>query len=172
MRRNIEIKAKISDLTAITERVNAIADCGPTLIDHEDTFFRSSRGRLKLRKFSDSKGELIYYDRPDSIEPSECRYIRSSISAPGEIIEILSRSIGIRGVVRKRRTIYVIGQTRIHLDEVEGLGKFIELEVVLLPGQGATEGVRIARDLIDKLGILEPDLVDKAYIDLLNGGVG
>ena len=59
MKRNIEIKARLRDFDSIIKRVEEIADNGPVIIEQEDTFFNCSRGRLKLRKFSDSKGELI-----------------------------------------------------------------------------------------------------------------
>jgi hypothetical protein len=61
--------------------------------------------------------------------------------------------LGVVGVVRKTRTLYLVGQTRVHLDEVEGLGPFLELEVVLAPGQSAADGERIARDLMGRLGV-------------------
>ncbi|UCG52925.1 MAG: class IV adenylate cyclase [Candidatus Latescibacterota bacterium] len=168
MRRNIEIKARVANLATLVRRVRSIADEGPTIIDQEDTFFHSPRGRLKLRKFSESKGELIYYDRPDLVEPAECRYLRSMTSTPDELLHILSSSLGVRGIVRKRRTLYCVGHTRIHLDAVEALGQYVELEVVLSPDQDAAYGVRVAQDLIEKLGIAKTELVDKAYIDLLD----
>lgn len=167
MNRNIEIKARVYDLKSVVRRTEAVADKGPFIIDQEDTFFHCPKGRLKLRRLSDSEAELIFYDRPDGTAPKECRYIRSSTSTPDELHDILSSSLGVRGVVRKRRLLYLTGQTRIHLDEVEGLGQFAELEVVLEPGQTAADGTRIARDLMGRLKIEESDLLDKAYIDLL-----
>ena len=65
MARNIEIKARVPDMAALTERVADLADDGPTQIYQFDTFFRCDTGRLKLRKFSDSHGELIFYRRAD-----------------------------------------------------------------------------------------------------------
>ena len=72
-------------------------------------------------------------------------------------------------MVRKRRRVYFRGQTRIHLDQVEGLGTFIELEVVLEPNQEFARGVAIAEDLMSKLGIAREDLISEAYVDLLTG---
>jgi predicted adenylyl cyclase CyaB len=167
MSRNVEIKARVADLAALTRRVEAIADQGPTIIDQEDTFFNSPSDRLKLRTFSDSKGELIFYERPNLHEPRECRYTRIDISAPDALRRILSRSLGVRGVVRKRRRLYLTGRTRIHLDDVEHLGHYVELEVVLTDEQDEEYGANVARDLMRRLGITEQDLVDKAYIDLL-----
>lgn len=166
---NIEIKARIEDLKALKERVKEIADSGPFVIDQDDTFFHSQKGRLKLRKFSDKEGELIFYDRPDSAGPSQCRYILSPTATPDSLRQSLTESNGIRGIVRKQRKLYLTGQTRIHLDNVEDLGQFMELEVVLLPGQETSEGIKIARELMEKLGITEDQLIEGAYIDLLTG---
>jgi len=69
--------------------------------------------------------------------------------------------------MHKRRTLYLIGQTRVHLDEVQGLGDFAELEVVLQPHEAVSDGVAIMHGLMDKLGILPGQLVADAYIDLL-----
>lgn len=170
MNRNIEIKARVPNaarFSAMIERAEGLADNGPTVIHQDDTFFNCQHGRLKLRKFSESDGELIYYDRPDSIEPEESQYIVSPTATPDSLRQALSLSLGIRGSVRKRRVLYLVGQTRIHFDDVEDLGKFIELEVMLQPEQNRTEGVRIANDLMSNLGIEKTSLVDKAYIDLL-----
>ncbi|UCG58123.1 MAG: class IV adenylate cyclase [Phycisphaerales bacterium] len=168
MKRNVEIKARLADPGAIRELVEQIADEGPAVIEQEDTFFHCERGRLKLRKFSESRGELIYYDRSDSTGPSECRYLICPTSEPASLIEILSRALGVRGVVRKRRTLYMVGQTRVHLDEVKQLGQFLELEVVLACEQSTSDGERIAERLMGRLGIKESDLIETAYIDLLD----
>jgi len=69
--------------------------------------------------------------------------------------------------VRKRRWLYLVGYTRIHLDVVEGLGRFLELEVMLQPGQSEEEGAAMASDLLLRLGIAEQDLLPGAYMDLL-----
>ena len=167
MNRNVEIKARVFDLTSIRARAEAIADSGPVLIEQVDTFFEGRNGRLKLREFPGENGELIYYDRPDSVGPTESQYIRAASSDPGELREALSRALGVKAVVRKRRTLYLTGQTRIHLDEVEGLGQFVELEVVLRPEQSTADGIQVAEDLMEKLGITSDSLLDKAYVDLL-----
>ncbi|HET9912673.1 MAG TPA: class IV adenylate cyclase, partial [Anaerolineales bacterium] len=74
---------------------------------------------------------------------------------------------GIRGFVRKTRYLYLVGQTRVHLDDVEGLGQFIELEVVMREGQSDAEGQVIAEDLMERLGVARSDLLEGAYMDLL-----
>ena len=168
MKRNVEIKAKVTGLESVREIVEGLADSGPMELEQEDTFFVCPRGRLKLRRFGGcAEAELIYYERPESSGPRESRYIVHPTADPEGLLEVLSAAFDVRGVVRKRRSVYVIGPTRVHLDEVEGLGKFVELEVVLRPGQSASDGATIAQELMEKLGISPDQLIDRAYIDLL-----
>jgi len=79
----------------------------------------------------------------------------------------LRLALGVRGIVRKTRYLYLSGQTRIHLDDVEGLGQFMELEVVLRDGQSDAEGQTIAEELMTRLGVRKEDLLEGAYMDLL-----
>ena len=165
--RNVEIKARASDFERQLSKAAELCDAGPERILQQDTFFQCEKGRLKLRRFSESEGELIFYERPDDAGPAESRYMRSPTGDPGSLKELLARSLGTLGSVVKTRTIFLVGRSRLHFDEVEGLGRFIEIEVVLQPGEGREAGVAVARRLIDDLGISEDDLVDRAYIDLL-----
>jgi predicted adenylyl cyclase CyaB len=86
---------------------------------------------------------------------------------PAALREALSRAWGTAGRVRKRRRLYLVGDTRIHLDRVEGLGDFLELEVVLAPAQSVAEGEEEARRIMAALGVADEDLVSGAYLDLL-----
>jgi len=164
---NIEIKARVGNPARIKILVEALARSPGELLLQEDAFFEVPRGRLKLRIFSINSAELIYYEREDGPCPKESRYSLSRTSEPESLKAVLQMSLGVRGVVKKTRTLYLVGQTRIHLDEVEGLGSFAELEVVLQPNQSHADGVRIARELMAKLEIQDSELVDQAYIDLL-----
>ncbi|MBN1508161.1 MAG: class IV adenylate cyclase [Sedimentisphaerales bacterium] len=168
MNRNVEIKARVDDLAVIGEIAEQLAGAGPTVLEQEDTFFVCSNGRLKLRCTRGSpQGELIFYRRADVAGPKESHYaIHRTLDAHG-LLSILSAALGVRAVVRKRRTIYLIGRARVHLDEVEGLGRFVELEVVLQEGQSVSEGIAISHDLMTKLGIPQDGLIEKAYVDLL-----
>ena len=165
---NIEIKAKLRDREGVERLVRACADHGPELIVQEDVFFPCENGRLKLRSFSKDRGELIYYRRLDTEGPTGSEFFKAPTSDPEAMTMALSAALGTTGVVVKRRTLYLIGQTRVHLDEVEGLGHYLELEVVLKPNQSTEEGTAIAQELRATLGIEPEDLVAKAYIDLMN----
>ena len=88
---------------------------------------------------------------------------------PAALKGALSKALGVSGVVRKRREVYHVEGTRVHLDAVEGLGEFIELEAVLRPGESAEDGRERVREIRDALGISAEDLIDRAYIDLILG---
>ena len=135
--------------------------------NQQDVFFAVATGRLKLRIVNDRWGELIHYDRPDIGGPKLSHYLIAPTTAPEVLMTILSRVLPIVGTVRKERLVYRVGQTRIHLDQVENLGDFVELEVVLRPDQTEEEGVSIAENLMSRLEIPREQLVRKAYIDLL-----
>ena len=168
--RNVEIKAKASNFRRLQKLVEALALTQPQSIYQEDTFFNCPVGRLKLRTFSNGTGELIHYEREDRVEPTESKYVLSPVNDPDSIKEALSQALGVRAVVRKHRRLYIVGQARIHLDEVEDLGYFIELEVALRPTETQENGIEVARDLMEKLEIRGEDLVKSAYVDLLEFG--
>lgn len=167
----MEIKARVKDFSAMKEKVEALSGEPARIIHQEDIFFNTIRGRLKLRLIDGEKAELIYYERPDKEGPKFCEYEVFVTDRPEQLKKVLSAALGVRGQVRKVRFFYLAGQTRIHLDRVEGLGDFLELEVVLLPGQTEVEGRAIAHDLMNKLGLNQEDLIDRAYIDLLENQV-
>jgi predicted adenylyl cyclase CyaB len=167
MARNIEIKARIGSVEALIPRTAAIADKGPIEILQDDTFFRCESGKLKLRVFSKEEGELIFYRRPNQQGPKESFYLRSPTSAPETLRESLSLAYGKTGRVRKRRTLFLVGRARVHLDRVEGLGDFLELEVVLQEGESVDAGVKEAHNLMSRLGIEQTQLIEDAYVDLL-----
>lgn len=167
MSRNVEIKARIPSVAALIPQAASIADQGPIEIVQDDTFFRCQSGRLKLRTFSKDKGELIFYRRADQLGPKESFYLRTPITTPEVLRQSLALACGEVGRVRKHRTLFLVGRTRIHLDVVEELGHFLELEVVLSEGESAEVGAREAEDLMARLGVQLSQLVDRAYVDLL-----
>ena len=167
MARNIEIKARIPDLGPIRAKAAALAS-GPThIIQQTDTFFAVPLGRLKVREFPDGSGELISYERPNQQGPKESVYTRVACQDARTLAQALSRVLPVRGVVVKRREVFWVGRTRVHLDRVEKLGCFVELEVALDPGESAGQGHREAHELLRALEIPPTALVAEAYIDLL-----
>lgn len=172
MPRNVEIKARVRELDAVQARAAALSDAPAVVLEQEDTFFNVPDGRLKMRVFPYGKGELIAYRRPDAAGPKTSEYFVYRTPHPEQLADLLTRALGVRGIVRKRRLLYLVGRTRIHLDEVEGLGAFLELEVVLAEGQAEEEGEAIARRLLAELGVRDEDRVAEAYIDLLESESG
>ena len=168
MARNIEIKARIESVEAMTPKVAAVADQGPIEIVQDDTFFACPRGRLKLRAFSATDGQLIFYRRADQAGPKESFFVIAPTASPDTLREALSLAYGQAGRVRKHRTLYLAGRTRIHLDRVEYLGDFLELEVVLADGERQEAGVDEAHRLMTLLGIAGDQLIEGAYVDLLD----
>ena len=169
MGRNVEIKARLSE--ADWERVWQWAEQNTTephaVLVQTDTFFNTETDRLKLRQFADGSAELIGYTRSDQQRPTESDYVRTPIPEPDEFLQAMRSTVGIRGVVSKQRDLFMIGPTRIHLDQVADLGSFLELEVVLQPEQTLEQGQEVANMLMAELGIGADHLVSHAYIDLL-----
>ena len=164
---NIEIKARVRDWDQTRRAAEALADRPLEIIDQVDTFFACSNGRLKLREFSPTRGELIAYDREDITGAKASRYLITFTNEPEVLRNVLLRALGASGIVKKRRYLYLCGPTRIHLDDVENLGKFLELEVVLATGEDEASGETIARELMQKLGVEPEDLLAGAYVDLI-----
>lgn len=171
LNRNVEIKARIDSIEALLPRARALAGgAEPELIEQDDSFFACRHGRLKLREFGDGTGELIQYERADDAGPKTSTYVRSPTAAPATLREALARALGPPARVRKQRWLLRAGRTRIHLDRVEGLGEFIELEVVLAEGEDERAGLAEAHALTAALGIAADALVRGAYVDLLGPG--
>lgn len=164
---NIEIKARVQDFPGIKSRAEQLSDTPVEVILQEDIFFNVPQGRLKLRVLAPDRGQLIFYTRPDREGPKRSEYYISHTSDPESLKRVLELAYGVRGVVKKTRYLYLVGQTRVHLDDVEGLGQFMELEVVLREGQGDAEGQAVAEGLMASLGVERSDLLEGAYMDLL-----
>jgi predicted adenylyl cyclase CyaB len=164
---NVEIKARIDEPDLMEARIEAVAGAPVAVMRQEDVFFFIQRGRIKLRILAPDHGELIFYDRLDELGPTPSHYHVAPTAEPEALRVTLAEALGIRGVVRKTRKLFQLGQTRIHLDQVDGLGSFLELEVVLEPGESVADGTRIAQALLEQFGLDEGSLVKGAYIDLL-----
>jgi len=165
--RNVEIKARINSIDVLMPRARALAQHDAELITQDDTFFRVPHGRLKLREFADDSAELIHYQRADTLNAKLSDHRRVAVPDAAALREALDRALGVIGRVRKQRWLLRVDSTRIHLDRVEGLGDFIELEVVLRDDQTEGDGARIAEQLMHELGLAHAERVAGAYLDLL-----
>lgn len=167
MARNVEIKAQAPHLADIADIANSLSNFVPEIMEQTDVFFHTEKGRLKLRIFSEDRGQLIYYERPNQFGPKTSTYSISITREPHILRNVLSAAYGEEIVVKKTRTLIIIGRTRVHLDEVDNLGNFVELEIVLEDRDNVEDAVEEAYSLMDKLGIAKSELVEGAYADLL-----
>lgn len=168
MNRNVELKARVESLVLIEQLLRA-RGLEPRLLVQRDTFFGCPNGRLKLRE-EGGAAELIFYSRSGAAGVRESRYWRSPVLDPSTMAALLGAGYGVEGVVQKRRLLFLVGQTRVHLDDVEGLGAFVELEVVLRPEQSVPDGEHVAGELMAELGIPRSALIGPAYVELLRRG--
>ena len=164
---NMELKARVGDFGPIEKILFSAGAEKAGLLVQEDVYFDWPQGRLKIRTSPQTGSEVIIYHRPDKSGPKGSSYERIETKEPGTLAIILSKALGYRVKVCKNRLLYVLGKTRIHLDEVKGLGRFVELEVVLEDETQAWEGKKIIAELRDLLGIEDKDLVAGSYIDLI-----
>lgn len=167
MARNVEIKARIDSVDDLLPHARALADGDAETIEQDDTFFACPNGRLKLRVFADGRGELIAYARADAAGPKTSDYTLVPVADPDALRAALARALGVRGRVVKRRRLLHVGRTRVHLDRVEGLGDFLELEVVLRDSEPEADGIAEAHELLRQLRIESDALIAGAYLDLL-----
>lgn len=169
---NLEIKARCHDLT--TARDDARRLCGSVgrLELQTDTYFHAPQGRLKLREIDGQPAVLIAYQRPNERAVRTSAYHLVPVVDAASLKSALEAVLGIRGVVRKRRHIFLWHNVRIHLDDVDQLGTFIELEAVL----SEEEDVKTSQDrlqyLTDQLNIRPDDVLAPSYADLLGLGDG
>lgn len=182
--RNIEIKAKVNDPDTFLSKANRFPNMPLSELDQTDYFFNTTKPELrlklrverrsdlqndpnKIRWDSNIRSYLVSYERPDETGPKLSKYDIYTPSDPEQLRRCLTTSLGLKGILRKNRKVWLNGNTRIHFDNVQNLGYFMELEVVLDSNETPKEGERKARFLMNELGVKEDDLIDCAYFDLL-----
>ncbi len=168
---NVELKARDADPEATAARCLALGAEDHGVLSQRDTYFGRAAGRLKLREQGERGSQLIAYRRPDASGPEESSYVIAPVAAPEELVEALAAALGTTVVVAKRRRLFIWERVRIHLDEVDGLGTFIELEALVGPGLNdlATAREKVRR-LRAELAIEDDALVAVGYSDLLLDG--
>jgi homotetrameric cytidine deaminase len=166
--RNIELKARDPQPARTLELALALGAEDRGEIAQRDTYFAGARGRLKLREQEPGDDELIQYRRSDAREARESDYRRVPVAEAAALREALHEAYGTLVVVDKRRRLLLTDNVRIHLDEVEGLGSFVELEGVLGPGTLPPAELTKVERLRAQLEIGE--LEARSYSDLLLDG--
>ena len=171
---NVESKTHGVDLDAVASLAAALGARFEGELAQVDTYFRVRRGRLKLREISHHtpggrvsvSAELIRYERPDESGPRVSSYERTEIGDVAGCRTQLEAEHGVRGCVRKRRQLWTFDSTRIHLDRVETLGDFVELETISAGSPGPAD--RREHDRIASALALDPSAtLEGSYIDLL-----
>ena len=166
MPQNIEIKARAGDWDEQIGVARKLSDREEILIQ-EDTFYHCPDGRLKLRQQKGKEDYLIFYKRSDKKGPKCSEYFTYSTNDAKGLKKILSKALGETKVIKKKRMLFLVGQTRLHFDEVDKLGEFIEIEVCLKKNQSRSSGQRIAEQLMRVLSRNKKDLIKNAYAELL-----
>lgn len=166
-RKNIEFKAKVEALEQYEEKLKGL---NPLFIglDHQiDTYFNVPHGRLKLRE-GNIENTLINYHRADTADAKLSEIILYQHMPDKALKEILKLQLGIKAVVDKKRKIYFINNIKFHFDEVEGLGTFIEVEVIDKDGSLDIDDMKQDCDHYFRFfNLSKEQLVDRSYSDLV-----
>ena len=163
--RNIELKARLRDRGAAISTSERLGASPQGDIHQIDTYFNVPSGRLKLREAQPGRCELVFYHRPDVEGPKGCDYTLEP-AAPS-IKVLLADALGVLAVVDKVRTLYLWKNVRIHIDEVAGLGAFLEFEAVLDAMHDDADGKAKLDFLIREFGIQDADHLSVSYLDLV-----
>jgi len=167
-RRNVELKARDADPERSAAVCRELGAEESGVLVQRDTYFRVPRGRLKLREEVGAEAHLVSYLRPDRLGPRESRYRLVPVEQPDGLKAALSDSLGVVAVVAKSRRLFLWENVRIHLDRVDGLGDFIELEAAAPPDSDLSREEGQVRDLRTRLG-MDGDLIGVSYCDLVLG---
>ncbi len=165
---NLEIKARCTDPEKIRSALRAE---GARFIgvDHQtDTYFKTAQGRLKLRE-GNIERSLIYYARPEVQDIKRSEVVLYHPAGSADALRLtLQQALGVDVVVQKRREIYFIDNVKFHIDEVKGLGTFVEIEAIRSEAHTTEDDLRKqCRHYMDLLGIEEAALIDRSYSDMI-----
>lgn len=166
---NIEFKAKVA---AIEPYENKLLTLDPVFkgLDHQiDTYFHVPHGRLKLRE-GNIENALINYDRADSTDAKESQVILYHHEPNTALKSILTKQLGVKVVVDKKRKIYFIDNVKFHFDVVQHLGTFIEVEAINRGGAFTTEALKAQCDhYFEFFGLSKDSVMAQSYSDMLMG---
>jgi len=164
---NVELKARLPNPETLRRRLRALGARHAGTLRQTDTYFQVPRGRLKLREMDGRRVELIAYERPDDRRERVSNYDIAPIEGDAALLkQALARALGVRVVVRKERDLWLLRSTRVHLDEVAGLGAFVELETVA-GDIGLAEAYGEFEEVIAALELMSFAAIAGSYADLL-----
>jgi adenylate cyclase, class 2 len=167
MPHNVEFKARCKEPSRIRALLEDLQVARPAVDHQTDTYFDVPSGRLKLRH-GNVERNLIFYRRGDSASPKRSDVWLAPCPDPKALLALLTEAFGIRCVVKKRREIYFHGRTKIHIDEVPGLGSFVEVEVMASDNSANQEDMRkICDEWMSRFGVRDDDLISSSYSDMI-----
>jgi adenylate cyclase class IV len=165
---NIEFKAELRDLDLARTICRAIGAAAISSFEQTDTYYRLPAGRFKKREVAGEATEFIFYDRPDRSGPKLSHFtIYSEEEARTRFgLQPLPEA----GAVHKKREVFMLGQVRIHLDDVTGLGRFIEFEAMVSPDHPIPACQKAVADLRATFAPVMGEPIACGYIDLVEAG--
>lgn len=164
---NVEIKAVCKNADFIRSYLMENKADFKGTDEQTDTYFNVLNGRLKLREGT-IENNLIYYKREDQAGPKHSHFNLVKVDDPGGLKEVLTKSVGIKIVVTKKREIYYIKNVKFHIDEIPSLGSFVEIEAGNILEDLSEEQLKEQCDFyIGKFGIKKEDMVEVSYSDML-----
>ncbi len=163
----VELKARLDFPREVEQRLKASGARFQSTLRQRDVYFLRVQGRLKLRIQRPGKDQLVWYDRPDVADTKESQIVLAALPPRHGLEPVLSAALGVRVVVSKVRRVFDWRGTRVHLDEVEGLGAFLEFERTINPGAPSATAHSELRAMMRQLGISLDSLQTGSYSDLL-----
>lgn len=164
---NIEIKAICRHPEKVREFLQRAGAAFVGLDEQVDVYFRVPHGRLKLRQ-GRIENALIFYERQDQPGPKQSQVSLYPVSEGPLLREVLEKALGVWVVVQKKREIYFLKNIKFHLDQVEGLGGFVEIEVMDAEGTGDCATLQgQCEEFMQRLGVKQEDLLKHSYSDLI-----
>jgi len=169
-RLNVEIKARCANHDAVRGVLERLGS-RKVGVDHQiDTYFRVPNGRLKLRE-GGIENSLIHYQRPDQSGPKTSDVLLYRVNPDPSLKAVLSRALGVLVVVDKHREIHFVDNVKIHLDEVDSLGRFLEIEAIDADGSHTEAQLQSQCEaFMAHFGVEDSDLLEVSYSDMMMGG--
>ncbi len=162
---NLELKARYLSPAKALRIARTLNARHVGILRQQDTYFKVSSGRLKVREMSGKRSELIYYGRDNTRASRYSHYRVIPLTAPRSTKRLFASLFGVLVVVRKERSLYLYKNARIHLDTVRGLGSFIEFEVLVTKGKAQAR--RLMKELVSAFTVTPRSMTGFSYSDLL-----
>ena len=165
--KNFEFKAKVDEIEKYEKKLLTLHPIFKGLDHQIDTYFNTQQGRLKLRE-GNIENSLINYDRENILGSKESQIILYQHEPNVALKNILTRQLGVKIQVDKKRKIYFIENVKFHFDVVENLGTFIEVEAIDSKEEFTIEELQNQCDkYFNFFELTEQNLIDKSYSDLI-----